>query len=101
MHTQDEDHGCRGAGLGIGAIGKDFTRRNKGAESIMSPYDQDNLSVSFGSMSIRTYHTYSSNEPNYTHYPCVYGFESNDDHSKSFGLFDFSSSRFLHEVCDL
>ena len=67
----------------------------------MSPYDQNNLSVSFRSISIGTDHTYSSNEPNYTHYNPAYGFESSDDHSKSFGLFNFSSSRFLHEVCDL
>ena len=67
----------------------------------MSSYDQDNLSVSFGSMSIGTYHTYSSNETNYTHYHRAYDFESSNDHSKSFGLFDFSSSQFAHEVCDL
>ena len=52
-------------------------------------------------MSIRIEHTYSSNESNYTYYLCAYGFESNDDNSKSFKLFDFSSSRFPHEVCDL
>ena len=67
----------------------------------MMPYDQENLSISFGSMSIGTDHTYSSNEPNYTHYPCAYGFESSNNHLKSFGLFNFSSSRFPHEVCDL
>ena len=50
----------------------------------MSPYDQDTLSVSFEFMSIGTYYTYSSNESNYTHYPCAYNFESNDDYSRSF-----------------
>ena len=44
-YDQNEDHGCRYAGLGIRAIGKDFTMRNRGAESIMSPYNQNNLSV--------------------------------------------------------
>ena len=64
-------------------------------------YDQDNLSISFGSMSIRTDYTYLSNEPKFTHYPCAYGFESSDNHCRSFELFDFLFSRFPHEVCDL
>ncbi|KAM1885125.1 hypothetical protein TB2_037374 [Malus domestica] len=28
--TQDDDHGSRRAGLGIGAIGKDYTRKERG-----------------------------------------------------------------------
>ena len=34
--TKDEDHGCKGVGPSIGAIWKDFTMRNRWAESIMS-----------------------------------------------------------------
>ena len=61
--TQYEDHGCRGVGISLRTNMKDFTKRNRGVKSIMSPYDQDNFSISFGSMSIRIYHSYSSNEP--------------------------------------
>ena len=31
LYNQDEDHVCRDAGLGIEAIEKNFTRRNRGA----------------------------------------------------------------------
>ena len=51
-YDQDEDHGCNDASPGIWAIGKDFTRRNKGVESILLLYDQDNPSISFGYMSV-------------------------------------------------
>ena len=67
----------------------------------MSPYNQDNLSISFGSMSIRMDHTYLFNEPNYTHYPRAYDFETSNNHSRRSRLFNFPSSRFLHKVCDL
>ena len=51
----------------------------------MLPYDQNNLSINFGSINIGTYHIYSSNEPNYIHYPREYSFESSDVHSRSLG----------------
>ncbi|KAL5578587.1 hypothetical protein UlMin_011029 [Ulmus minor] len=50
---------------------------------------------------IGTCHTYSSNEPNYIHFLRAYGFESSVDHSISFGLFVFPSSRFPHKIRDL
>ena len=46
-------------------------------------------------------HSYSSNELSFIHYPHTYGFESSDNHFKSFGLFDFLSFRFPHEALDL
>ena len=52
-------------------------------------------------MSIGTDHTFSSNEPKFTHYPYAYSFESSDDHSRSFGLYNYLFSRFAHEVRDL
>ena len=67
----------------------------------MSLYDQNNISISFGSMSIATYHTYSFNEPNYIHYSPAYDFEYSNNHSRSFEFFNLPSSRFPYEVCDL
>ena len=66
----------------------------------MSPYNQDNISISFRFMSIQPDHTYSFNETNYSYYPRVYGFESSVYESRSFGIFYFyfPSSQFLLEV---
>ena len=56
--TQDEDHGSRRAGPGIGAIGKPY----RGRERMMEPYNEELLSGSFESMSIGTQFSDSSNE---------------------------------------
>ncbi|RVW18754.1 hypothetical protein CK203_098147 [Vitis vinifera] len=58
--TQDEDHGSRRAGPGIGAIRKPY----RGREQIMEPYNEELLSGSFESMSIGTQFSDSSNEAN-------------------------------------
>ena len=58
--TQDEDHGSRRAGPGIGAIGKPY----RGRERMMEPYNEELLSGSFESMSIGTQFSDSSNEAN-------------------------------------
>ena len=56
--TQDED--SRRANPGIGVIGKP----HKGREQTMEPYNEELLSGSFESMSIRTQFSDSSNEAN-------------------------------------
>ncbi|RVW85988.1 hypothetical protein CK203_041452 [Vitis vinifera] len=57
-YTQDEDHGSRKAGPGIGAIGKPYI----GREPTMEPYNEELLSGSFESMSIGTQFSDFSNE---------------------------------------
>lgn len=49
--TEDEDHGSRRAGPGIGAIGKHYSRRKRG-QNTSSQQDVDSLSSNFESMSI-------------------------------------------------
>ncbi|RVW42223.1 hypothetical protein CK203_096538 [Vitis vinifera] len=58
--TNDRDRGSRKAGPGIGAIGKPY----RGRERMMEPYNEELLSGSFESMSIRTQFSDSSNEAN-------------------------------------
>ena len=61
-YTQDEDHGSRRDGPGIGAIGKPYI----GREPTMEPYNEELLSGSFESMSIGTQFSDSSNKTNTT-----------------------------------
>ena len=56
--TQDEDHGSRRAGPGIGAIGKPYRDRQRRK----AHHNEDSLSVSFESMSIGTQYNDSSND---------------------------------------
>ena len=49
---QDEDHGCRAAGEGIEAIGKQNIRRHGVAQ--MSQTDKDSIALSLDSMSLET-----------------------------------------------
>ena len=58
--TQDEDHGSRRVGPGIGAIGKPY----KGRQRMMAHHNEDSLSASFESMSINTQYSDSSNDNN-------------------------------------
>ena len=58
--TQDEDHGSRRAGPGIGAIGKPY----RGRQLRMTHHNEDSLSTSFESISIGTQYTDSSNDDN-------------------------------------
>ena len=44
--TQDDDHGSRRAGAGIGAIEKKYTPRERG-QKIMSTLEEDSLSATF------------------------------------------------------
>ena len=68
--TQDEDHGSRRAGPGIGAIGKPY----RGRQRRMTPYNEDSFSTSFESMSIGTQFSDSSNEGNiFPPYTMSYG----------------------------
>ena len=71
MHcTQDEDHGSRRVGLGIGAIRKPY----RGRQRTMAPCNEGLLSRSFKSMSIRTQFNDSSNDANvYLPYVMSYG----------------------------
>ncbi|CAL2238410.1 unnamed protein product [Prunus armeniaca] len=56
--TQDEDHGCREAGPGIGAIGKQYSKKRS---QPINPSEED-MAISFGSMSIGTRPSTNSNE---------------------------------------
>ena len=57
--TQDEDHGIRNVGPGIGAGGKDYTRREKGTMK-MSCQEENSFSTNFGSMRVQgEYNPYS------------------------------------------
>ena len=58
--TQDEDHGSRRAGSGIGAIGKPY----RGRQRRMTHHNENSLSASFESMSIDTQYSDSSNDDN-------------------------------------
>ena len=58
--TQDEDHGSRRVGAGIGAIGKPY----RGRQRRMAHHNEDSLSTSFESMSIGTQYSDSSNDGN-------------------------------------
>ena len=58
--TQDEDHGSRRDGLGVGAIGKPY----RGRQRRMTHHNEDSLSASFESMSIDTQYSDSSNDTN-------------------------------------
>ena len=69
-YTQNEDHGFRRAGPGIGAIGKPY----KGRERTMTSYNKELLSGSFESMSIGTQFSDSLNEANVYH-PYVMGYD--------------------------
>ena len=68
--TQDEDHGSRRAGLGIGAIGKPY----RGRRRRMTQQNEDSFSTSFKSMSIGTQYSDSSNDANvFPPYTMSYG----------------------------
>ncbi|CAL2257810.1 unnamed protein product [Prunus armeniaca] len=56
--TQDEDHGCRDAGPGIGTIGKQYSKK---VSQPINPSEED-TAISFGSMSIGTRSSTNSNE---------------------------------------
>ena len=48
---QDEDHEIRNVGPGIGVVGKDYTRREKGTMK-MSCQEDNSFSTNFGSMRV-------------------------------------------------
>ncbi|XP_068305164.1 uncharacterized protein [Pyrus communis] len=78
MHaTQDEDHGNRRAGPGIGAIGKDYTRRERGKGTLSSQED-DSLSITSDSVGVgSSNYGYTHNQPfPYPSYPISVGMES-------------------------
>ncbi|CAL8136761.1 unnamed protein product [Prunus armeniaca] len=56
--TQDEDHGCREAGPGIRAIGKQYSKKRS---QPINPSEED-MAINFGSMSIGTRPSTNSNE---------------------------------------
>ena len=55
--TQDENHGSRATGVGIGAIGKTFEGIRHGQQMVMSPFNEEFLAMSFSSMSMDTEHS--------------------------------------------
>ena len=58
--TQDEDHGSRRAGPGIGAVGKPY----RGRRRKMTQHKENSFPASFESMSIDTQYSDSSNDGN-------------------------------------
>ena len=87
--TQDENHGSRRAGPGIGAIWKPYRR----IERMMEPYNKELLSGSFESMSIGTQFSDSSNEANiYPPHVMSYGQPSSST-DEEFGMSRYSPSR--------
>ena len=58
--TQDEDHGSRRAGPGIGTVGKPY----RGRRRRMTQHKENSFSASFESMSIGTQYSDSSNDGN-------------------------------------
>ena len=68
--TQDEDHGSRRAGPGIGAVGKPY----RGRRRRMTQHNEDSFSASFESMIIGTQYSDSSNDANvFPPYTMSYG----------------------------
>ena len=85
MHaTQDEDHGSRRAGPGIGAIGKDYTRRERG-KAILSSQEDDSLSITSDSVGVgSSNYDYTHNQPfPYPSYPIPLGKESSSSWKES------------------
>nr|XP_011469161.1 PREDICTED: uncharacterized protein LOC105352881 [Fragaria vesca subsp. vesca] len=81
--TQDGDHGSRRAGPGIGAIGKNYTPRERGQGS-MSRHENDSLSPSIDSFGVRGSndgpYPYSQNlAMPYPAYTMPYGVQSSDN----------------------
>ena len=68
--TQDDDHGSRRVGVGIGAIGKNYTLRERGQENL-SRLEEDSLSTTFDFMGVR-----GSNYGPYQSYFMPYGMQS-------------------------
>ncbi|KAL6328069.1 hypothetical protein AAG906_033341 [Vitis piasezkii] len=86
--TQDEDHGSRRVGPGIGAIGKPY----RGRERTMTPYNEELLSGSFESMSIGTQFSDSSNEANvYPPYVMGYG-QPSSSIDEEYGISSYPSN---------
>ncbi|KAB2631142.1 hypothetical protein D8674_008661 [Pyrus ussuriensis x Pyrus communis] len=82
--TQDEDHGSRRAGPGIGAIGKDYTRKERGKGTLSSQED-DSLSITSDSVGVgSSNYGYTHNQPfPYPSYPIPVGMESRDSWKES------------------
>ncbi|KAM1623848.1 hypothetical protein PS1_022264 [Malus domestica] len=82
--TQDDDHGSRRAGPGIGARGKDYTRRERGKGTLSSQED-DSLSITLDSVGVgSSNHGYPHNQPfPYPSYPIHVGMELSDSWKES------------------
>ncbi|XP_050145920.1 uncharacterized protein LOC126621463 isoform X1 [Malus sylvestris] len=82
--TQDDDHGSRRAGPGIGAIGKDYTRRER-CKGILSSQEDDSLSRTSDSFGLgSSNYGYTHNQPfPYPSYPIPVGMESSDSWNQS------------------
>ncbi|RVX08337.1 hypothetical protein CK203_017793 [Vitis vinifera] len=86
--THDEDHDSRKAGPGIGAIGKLY----RGRERTMKSYNEELLSRSFESMSLRTQFSDSSNEANiYPPHMMSYGQPSSST-NEEYGMLSYTPS---------
>ncbi|RVW70923.1 hypothetical protein CK203_059985 [Vitis vinifera] len=89
LMMEDEDHGSRRAGPGIGAIGRPY----RGRERMMEIYNEELLSGSFESMSIGTQFSDSSNEANvYPPHVMSYGQPSSST-DEEYGMSHYSPSR--------
>ena len=88
--TQDEDHGSRRVGPGIGVTRKLY----KGRQRRMTHHNEDSLSASFESMSIGTPYSDSSNDDNiFPPYTISYGHHSSNPSAsidEEYGMINYS-----------
>ena len=93
--THDEDHDSRKASPGIGAIGKLY----RGRERTMKSYNEELLSRSFESMSLRTQFSDSSNEANvYPLYVMDYD-QPSSSIDEEYGMLSYpSAAQMSHQV---
>ena len=91
--TQDEDHGSRATGVGIGAIGKTFEGRRREQQTGMSQIGEESLSMIFLSMSMDTEHSSYSDSQNVSNfntlYQCSYG---------AYNIFDYPLPQMPYEI---
>ncbi|CAL2228601.1 unnamed protein product [Prunus armeniaca] len=95
--TQDEDHGSRRGGPGIGAIGKDYARREIG-KAIFSSQEDNSLSITSDCVGVgSSNYDYTHNQPfPYPSYPIPFGKESSSSWKESETQ---SSNDFAHGQC--
>ena len=90
--TQDEDHGFRRAGPGIGAVGKPY----RGRRRRMTQHNEDLFSASFESMSIGTQYNDSFNDAN-AFPPCTMSYGQPSSHP-SYSIGEYGMINYHHDT---